>query len=205
MRRNIRFVSVFGCRAERRIRILIARFDLKTPGREGEVVPAAPQVRSGRRGEDFVKALGGAGNLVSVDACTTRLRLILVDQKAVNEQALKELGSRGMVRPSDKALQVVLGPIADQVAGEMRDALVGQSAPQRLASKSLSHPIDLDRWAAALGGRDNILQAELRAGRICTELNDASAVDEPALLKLGARGLAWPSAGSLQILLKPTL
>ena len=183
----------------------IARFDLKTPGREGDVVPPTPQARSGRRGEDFVTALGGAGNLVSVDACTTRLRLILVDQKAVNEQALKELGSRGMVRPSDKALQVVLGPIADQVAGEMRDALVGQSATQRLASKSLSHPIDLDRWAAALGGRDNILQAELRAGRICTELNDASAVDELALLKLGARGLAWPSAGSLQIILKPTL
>ena len=140
-----------------------------------------------------------------VDACTTRLRLILVDQKAVNEQALKELGSRGMVRPSDKALQVVVGPIADQVAGEMRGALVGQSTIQRPASKSPSHPIDLDRWAAALGGRDNILQAELRAGRICAELIDASTVDEPALLKLGARGLAWPSAGSLQILLKPTL
>ncbi|WP_370870028.1 hypothetical protein [Phenylobacterium sp.] len=140
-----------------------------------------------------------------VDARTTRLRLILVDQKAVNEQALKELGSRGMVRPSDKALQVVVGPIADQVAGEMRGALVGQSTIQRPASKSPSHPIDLDRWAAALGGRDNILQAELRAGRICAALNDASAVDEPALLKLGARGLAWPSASSLQILLKPTL
>lgn len=184
----------------------IARFDLKTPGREGEVVPATPQARSGRRGEDFVNALGGAGNLVSVDACTTRLRLILVDQKAVNEQALKELGSRGMVRPSDKALQVVLGPIADQVAGEMRDALAGQAGVQ-LAPAPVPTPrhVDLDRWASALGGRDNILQAELRAGRICTELNDASAVDEPALLKLGARGLAWASAGSLQILLKPTL
>lgn len=182
----------------------IARFDLKTPGREGDVVPAPPQARSGRRGEDFVNALGGAGNLVSVDACTTRLRLILVEQKAVNEQALKELGSRGMVRPSDKALQVVLGPIADQVAGEMRDALAGKTAVQ-LASAPVptSHHVDLDRWTPALGGPGNIRQAEVRAGRICAELKDTGAVNEPALFELGARGLARPSAGHLQILLKP--
>ena len=32
-------------------------------------------------------------------------------------------GARGLVRPSPKDLQVVLGPIADQVAREMREAL----------------------------------------------------------------------------------
>jgi PTS system N-acetylglucosamine-specific IIC component len=182
----------------------ISRFDLKTPGREGDVLAAAPQAPSGRRGEDFVNALGGAANLVSVDACTTRLRLIVVDQKAVNEQALKSLGSRGMVRPSDKALQVVLGPIADQVAGEMRDVLVGQAAAGAgLAPGPSIHQIDLDLWALALGGRGNIRRAELRAGRICAELDDVGAVDEPALLALGARGLARPSAGRLQILVKP--
>ena len=184
----------------------IARFDLKTPGREGDVAPAtAAQAPSGRRGEDFVTALGGAANLVSVDACTTRLRLIVADQKAVNEQALKALGSRGMVRPSDKALQVVLGPIADQVAGEIRDALVGRAVTQAASQPApVAHQFDLDRWAAALGGRANIRQAELRAGRICAELEDFSAVNEPALFELGARGVARPSAGHLQILLKAT-
>ncbi len=184
----------------------IARFDLKTPGREGDVAPATTaQAPSGRRGEDFVTALGGAANLVSVDACTTRLRLIVADQKAVDEPALKALGSRGMVRPSDKALQVVLGPIADQVAGEIRDALVGQNlAVTPLAPAPTAHQIDLDRWTAALGGAANIRQAELRAGRICAELEDVAAVNEPALFELGARGVARPSAGHLQILLKAT-
>jgi PTS system N-acetylglucosamine-specific IIC component len=107
-------------------RFFIVKFDLKTPGREADddiTVEAA--TTGGGRGADFVAALGGAANLVSVDACTTRLRLIVVDQGAVSEPALKALGARGVVKPSDKALQVVLGPIADGVAGEIRAAMAG--------------------------------------------------------------------------------
>jgi PTS system N-acetylglucosamine-specific IIC component len=107
-------------------RFFILKFDLKTPGREADdAVTAEAATTGGGRGADFVAALGGAANLVSVDACTTRLRLIVVDQGAVSEPALKALGARGVVKPSDKALQVVLGPIADGVAGEIRAALSG--------------------------------------------------------------------------------
>ncbi len=60
---------------------------------------------------------GGAANLVTVDACTTRLRLVVARQEAVNVDALKRLGARGVVRPGADAVQVVLGPVADQVAG----------------------------------------------------------------------------------------
>ncbi len=50
--------------------------------------------------QGWVRALGGAGNLVTVDASATRLRLSIADQKAVNEAALKLLRARGLVRPS---------------------------------------------------------------------------------------------------------
>ncbi len=36
---------------------------------------------------------------------------------------LKQLGSRGVLRSGTTGLQVVLGPVADQVAGEIRAAL----------------------------------------------------------------------------------
>src|SRR5579864_3868469 len=94
-------------------RLVIVRFDLQTPGRDAGVpaVPAfAPSVASGRgaaAGQAWVTALGGAANLESVDACTTRLRLRIVSQSAVDAQALRALGSRGMVRPGPTALQVV--------------------------------------------------------------------------------------------------
>jgi hypothetical protein len=40
-----------------------------------------------------VSALGGAANLTSVDACTTRLRLTLADRSRIDEAALKGLGT----------------------------------------------------------------------------------------------------------------
>ncbi len=104
----------------------IRRFDLKTPGRE-PLEPAAARQVAGTRGEQFVAALGGRDNLVGIDACTTRLRLRLADPTRIDEPALKGLGSRGVFRPGDDAVQVVLGPIADQVASEIRQAAKGGS------------------------------------------------------------------------------
>src|SRR6185312_458579 len=110
-------------------RFTIQWFDLKTPGREAPEAASVKPQTWGRREEDFVAALGGAANLISVDACATRLRLIVADQSKVNEPALKVLGARGLIRPSDKALQIVLGPIADQVASDIRAELKRAPAP----------------------------------------------------------------------------
>src|SRR3954451_17187086 len=52
-------------------RFCILRFNLQTPGREVKPQPPALAV-GGDRGGQFVAALGGAANLKSVDACTTR-------------------------------------------------------------------------------------------------------------------------------------
>src|SRR5262249_35222574 len=107
-------------------RFFIVRLDLKTPGREpdeGLASTAAAEVASGTGGAAWVHALGGARNIVTIDACTTRLRLIVANQSAVDEPALKKLGARGVVRPSAEALQVVVGPIADQLASDIRTEL----------------------------------------------------------------------------------
>ena len=180
----------------------IVRFDLKTPGRETEAPAGAPAPAvTGRRGEDFVTALGGRANLVSVDACTTRLRLVLADPAAVNEPALKALGSRGMVRPSEKALQVVLGPIADQVAGEIRAAAAAPSAALAAPPSEAPGEFDLTPWLPALGGRQNVLNAVVQAGRLCARLADPAALDEAALSARGGRGVARLAGGEVQVLL----
>src|SRR3990170_1363134 len=107
----------------------IQRFNLKTPGREVEAVAAAPASSGSARGADFLASLGGTANVRSVDACMTRLRLTMADPAAIDEPRLKTLGARGMVRPGGDALQVVLGPIADQVAGEIRDSMRHGAGP----------------------------------------------------------------------------
>lgn len=72
---------------------------------------------------NFIDALGGADNIVSVDNCITRLRLDVKQNTDIDEETLKALGSRGLVRPSAKTLQVILGQRAQEVADGMKAAL----------------------------------------------------------------------------------
>ena len=177
-------------------RFCIVRLNLATPGREIDdaagQAPAPTTVRG--RAQAFVAALGGAQNIAEVAACTTRLRLVLVDNRAIDEGALKRLGARGVLRFAAQGLQVVLGPIADQVAGDIRAALRSLSA----AVGGTVH--DAAALLAALGGRDNVRDFATGAGRllICTIRPDS--VDEAALRRLGIRGIAHSAADSLQVL-----
>jgi PTS system N-acetylglucosamine-specific IIC component len=134
----------------------IERFDLKTPGREVDA-PASPGAVAGQaeRGERFIQALGGAANLLSVDACMTRLRLELRDPRLLDEPALKALGSRGVFKLGEGAVQVVLGPQADQVATEIRRG--------RVETKD-----DLLDWIRSAAGQD-LHQVIAREGRIIVE------------------------------------
>ncbi len=188
-------------------RFFILRFDLKTPGREIEEAPPAAPLATGGRGPAFVTALGGAANLISIDACTTRLRLVVADQAQVDERALKALGARGLIRPSPRDLQVVLGPIADDVAREMRQGL-GTSAPPPIAPPATvkpSRPDHLESSAllAALGGAGNLLEIGSCSSRLRLVLADAGAIDEAGLRRLGARGMVRPAVDRLHLILGP--
>jgi PTS system N-acetylglucosamine-specific IIC component len=111
----------------------IRHFQLATPGREavGEAaLVAMPASVGGERALAFVKALGGAGNLLSVDACATRLRLNLGKNELINEPSLKALGAKGVLRVSAGSVQVILGPEADRIADEIRAAVAPAASAQ---------------------------------------------------------------------------
>ncbi|MFL6737499.1 MAG: N-acetylglucosamine-specific PTS transporter subunit IIBC [Sphingomonas sp.] len=165
----------------------IQHFDLKTPGRDASEVVASRATGAATRGGDFVLALGGAANLATVDACMTRLRLTLNNPAAIDEARLKALGARGLVRPGGNALQVVLGPIADQVAGEIRASLHGTPAAD-------------ERWLEALGGADNVEDVRLRSSRLILSLADAARLDKEALKRLGARAVERSDGGRIHLL-----
>lgn len=183
-------------------RYAIVRFDLKTPGREAEPVGEEVADASTDRGEAFVAALGGPSNLNSIDACTTRLRLVVEDQSKVDERRLRSLGAVGFVRPSPQGLQVVVGPIADAVAMEMRAAAGPlQAARAASADESKLSVADSGPWLDALGGRDNVLEAGSASSRLWLRVADASRIDEPMLAKLGVRTIARPAPGTIHLLL----
>jgi PTS system N-acetylglucosamine-specific IIC component len=184
-------------------RVCIVRWNLATPGRDPEDADAAPLVpmTNAARARAFVTALGGAGNLKEVAACTTRLRLMLIDNKAIDEPALKRLGVRGVLRSATQGLQVVVGPIADQVAGEMRELLHAGPPSEALLAPTLP---DASRDAAqildALGGRSNVLEVDAFAGRLLVRTERQERIDEPALTAIGVRGIARSSGTSIQLL-----
>jgi PTS system N-acetylglucosamine-specific IIC component len=176
-------------------RYFIQRFDLKTPGREDVAAAPMRKLAAGPRAWAFIEALGGAANVVSVDACTTRLRLVVSDQAGVDEAALKALGARGLVRPSPRDLQVVVGATADQVAREINDALA--AGPQGRSA------IAIDALVAALGGPKNLTAVEARSSRLLVGLVDATRIDEAAAIAAGARALVATAPGRAQVVIGP--
>lgn len=186
-------------------RFFILRFDLKTLGREPDETPAATAdaVPAGSAADAWIRALGTAGNLRSVEACTTRLRLVVADAARLDEAALRQLGARGVLRLTDGAVQVVVGPVADQLASDIRAALRGAAGNTSASTSAASiAPDTLSRLLDALGGRANIATLELRSTRLCLSVNDASRIDMAALETL-ARAVARPSPRSVHLVFGP--
>ena len=187
--------------------------DLATPGREPQEAALPADAGSAAA---FVRALGGADNLRSVDACTTRLRLEVRDSARVDGAALAALGAMGVVRPSATAAQVVLGPIADQVAGRIRRELqlpaiatAGATAGTTTAlAAGLAAPVApllapeiTGLWLEVLGGDANLLAVESAAGRLLLAVRVPAAVEATRLAALAPRGVVRTRTGEWQVLL----
>jgi len=157
----------------------IRRFNLKTPGREAVASSDSPVVADSDRAGAYIQALGGATNVLSVGACTTRLRLQLADRDQADDARLKALGAMGVVRPGHGgSLQVIVGPLADSLADEIRLALPAAAKPMQ----------PLQPWLQALGGAANIDTLEcLAVTRLRVQLNGAP-LDLHALKALGCQG-----------------
>ncbi|HET6942049.1 MAG TPA: N-acetylglucosamine-specific PTS transporter subunit IIBC [Sphingomicrobium sp.] len=171
----------------------IRRFNLATPGREPDAEVAAPAAISGDRGAQFVAALGGRSNLKSIDACTTRLRLTLGDPAAVDEPALRSLGARGIVRPGGDAMQIVVGPIADQLVEEMREAsTVKKDAVAATTAKAIADAL----------GAVRITDIGICGSRLTVYVDEPFRISAVDLDQLDVRG--WVAvAGGVQIIIGP--
>ena len=105
-------------------RFAITKFDLKTPGREDDDDDETKVVLAN---DDFttvakivLEGVGGKDNVESVDNCITRLRLVIKDYTKVDEKKIKSAGVAGVVRPSQKDVQVIIGTKVQFVADEFK-------------------------------------------------------------------------------------
>ncbi len=129
-------------------RFVITKWNMRTPGREPEAefeaeqranlsegvnaptaVVSGPAGRPGRTGaavdskaEQVIAAFGGRENLLSVDACITRLRMEVADPGRVDQNRLKALGAAGVIEVGG-SVQAVFGTQAEALKNEILDVL----------------------------------------------------------------------------------
>lgn len=111
---------------------MIKKFNYATPGRNGnyEVDNDETTANSdaGTASADsqivqIINLLGGAKNIVDVDACMTRLRVSVNDHSAVGaEEQWKKAGAMGLL-VKDNGVQAVYGPKADILKSDIQDLL----------------------------------------------------------------------------------
>lgn len=91
----------------------IEKYNIPTPGRDNSV-QAQGAVDSGDIGgytaKIMLEALGGKENIVNLDSCITRLRLVVKDANLIDSEAVKAAGAVNVVKLSDTNVQVIIGP-----------------------------------------------------------------------------------------------
>ncbi len=190
-------------------RAVIKKFDLKTPGREIEEAvmssDAATDIAHGFA-KQLVLAFGGRGNIKSLDACITRLRVELNDIGKASPDKLKALGAAGVVTVGN-GLQAIFGTRSENLKTDMEEYLktagpeadaveqpspVTAPAPAGIVSK-LRDPAAAGKardLIAALGGTGNIRRVDACAEtRLRLVVGDDGPVNEAALRAAGVAGV----------------
>jgi PTS system glucose-specific IIC component len=200
----------------------IRRFNLLTPGREEEKEVDKAAAR-GAAGDSFalqlVRAFGGRGNIASLDACITRLRVQLRDVTLASPEKLKALGAAGVVVVGD-GVQAIFGTQSENLKTEMQEYLktagpeadqveepspVKAPPPEPAGLKPPLRDPDAARKAnayiAALGGKGNIVRVDACAAtRLRLVVRDRGQVRESALKAGGIAAVVEVDERTLHLL-----
>jgi glucose PTS system EIICB or EIICBA component len=184
-------------------RFVITTFNLKTPGRDVEAAVAtiaATGTGANSKAHELVLAFGGRGNITSLDACITRLRIAVRQPAQVDIPRLKALGAAGVLVMGN-GIQAIFGTQSDNLKTDMKLylATVGTGPEVPAPSPTVAAPVPAtttpatpefkqrrQRLEAALGGTRNIRTlAAVAATRLRVEVADRSRIDKQALAAAG--------------------
>ncbi|WP_373481949.1 glucose PTS transporter subunit IIA [Acetobacterium sp.] len=127
-------------------KILINKFNLKTPGREEEdeetkLYTRADYDKEKNKGKNqdvessdpgsamIVDGLGGKTNISDLDSCATRLRVTVLDGEKVDEKILKLSGAMGVIQQGN-GVQVIYGPKVTVIKSRLDEYLESPESDQ---------------------------------------------------------------------------
>jgi len=200
-------------------RYTILALNLKTPGREDATEESVSTATGSERARDLVLAFGGRGNISNLDACITRLRVVVKDPARVDDGKLRGMGASGVLRVRD-SVQAVFGTLSENLKTEMQEYLHSAGAEADgpaavaapVAATAVSSPAQAPavaqvptdraaRIAEALGGAGNIKElAAFATTRLRVELSDAGKANAEALKRAGVRAVMGLGANGLDLI-----
>ncbi len=188
----------------------ISKFNLRTPGREDEADALADNSLStsgSEKSRDLVAAFGGRENILNLDACITRLRVVVADKKKVSVEKLKALGATGVLMVAD-GVQAIFGTQSENLKTDMERYLGGEvsAAP---AMKTPDLPVqggppteDAKDLLNALGGAGNLISSRLVAyTRVRVEVKDPGKLSADGLKAAGAQEMQEIRPGLYHLIL----
>lgn len=112
-------------------KFVILKFNLRTPGRQendtdqSENKENKPKIilSKNERAEEILAALGGKNNIVSLDNCITRLRIVVKDMAKIDEVRIKATGSFGIIKLDTTNLQIIYGVQVHLIKAELEKLL----------------------------------------------------------------------------------
>lgn len=148
--------------------LILKRHDYPTPGNEPDDIVESDEgsettqnaIESGNKSAGgkyeamaaaILMALGGAGNIKSVDCCATRLRLEVEDTGIIDQPAIKKAGAIACKISGNNSCQIIIGLTVQQVCDALKDAIksgnAGSASPigiQEQTRIEKGEPIDFD-------------------------------------------------------------
>lgn len=207
---------------------VIIKFDLHTPGRmsdgasdqESDNTNSSTNkvsTTSGKsdKAETILAALGGKDNLLSLDNCITRLRIVLKDMSLINEAKIKSTGSLGIIKLDKQNLQIVYGVqvhlvknqleqllanIENGVATETKSPLTVEATITTPTTTNEAEYTQASVILAALGGRENLVAFDTCVTRLRIIVKNSDLINEAKIKATGAAGIIKLDKQNVQIL-----
>ncbi|MBS2040155.1 PTS glucose transporter subunit IIBC [bacterium] len=194
-------------------RAAIRMLDLKTPGREDEVVLSSSGAEAGGLAGAVLEALGGASNLAALDACITRLRVTVKSMPSVQVDVLKQLGATGVMVVGD-SLQAIFGTRSENIKTDIEAILAGRgqqvaretrtAAAEAVIEAQPLPAAESDKLCKAVGGRANVLESScVGVTRLRLRLKQVELLQPQLLQELGARDVQSFDGNLIHVLVGP--
>lgn len=69
----------------------------------------------------YIEKLGGVANIEQIEACSTRLRILLKEKVDINLEMIRGLGAKGVLEKNQKEIHIVIGVEAEEIVEQIEE------------------------------------------------------------------------------------